>query len=80
MTVPSATDTTLPKLVGYTLQHLAWALYTAAGGMLATMGLVWMVTNDFPGRWLVAVVGCVCAGLIFSYGARDVPGLDPSGQ
>ncbi|MFZ5848152.1 MAG: hypothetical protein ACOYX5_12295 [Actinomycetota bacterium] len=76
MPAPSTTDTELPRLVGYVLQHLAWALYTAAGGMLVTMGLVWMVTQDFPGRWLVAVVGCVSAGLIFSYGARDVPGLD----
>jgi hypothetical protein len=60
-------------LVRHLLNYAAGALFAAAGAMLVLMTLVLVVTDDFPGRWLTAVAGCVAAGLVLQHGARNLP-------
>jgi hypothetical protein len=60
-------------LVRHLLSYAAGALFAAAAAMVVVMAVVFVVTDDFPGRWLIAVAGCVAAGLVLQYGSRNLP-------
>jgi hypothetical protein len=60
-------------LVRHLLLYAAGALFAAAGAMVVLMAVVFVGTEDFPGRWLIAVAGCVAAALVLQHGARDLP-------
>jgi hypothetical protein len=60
-------------LVRHLLLYVAWSLYAAAGAMVVAMAAITGPTGDFPGRWMVAVAGCVAAGLVLRQGARNLP-------
>ena len=63
---------TVRALATHVLWYAAYALYAAALTMLCAIALIGNETGDFPGRWMIAVVGCVAAGLVLHYGANDL--------
>jgi hypothetical protein len=60
-------------LARHLLTYAAGALFAAAGAMVVLMAVVFFGADDFPGRWLIAVAGCVAAGLVLQHGARNLP-------
>ena len=60
-------------LVVYVLRSLAQALHLAALAMGGVYVLIWVSTDDAPGRLLAGIAGALAAGALLWSAAGDVP-------